>query len=210
MTLKGPSGVKWDIGLVIRGDNLFFKNGWKEFVINYSLEEDDLLMFQYHGDSGFDVMMFDRQSLCEKETAYFVRNCGKKRPDVGNQMTENARGNFVEDVHVASDDCVGCGNKEYDVGCQIIENTMENSVDAKLDDNIGSHFPKNPRKDEHVIAMQSIRHNNVPRARRKIQKVTRMTKPATSKRKLRTKKLSNCTVRAKVIAGTLFTFLFPM
>ncbi|GFS33162.1 hypothetical protein Acr_00g0026700 [Actinidia rufa] len=51
VTIKGPSGAKWNVGLVTSGDTMLFKRGWKVFVEDHSLEEDDVLIFKYNGDS---------------------------------------------------------------------------------------------------------------------------------------------------------------
>ncbi|XP_060200842.1 LOW QUALITY PROTEIN: B3 domain-containing protein REM16-like [Lycium barbarum] len=75
VSLKGPSGATWNVGLTANGDTLFLKHGWKEFIDAHSLEEDDLLIFKYNGDSRFDVLMFDKQSSCEKQASYFVKKC---------------------------------------------------------------------------------------------------------------------------------------
>ncbi|KAM3341945.1 B3 domain-containing protein REM16-like [Capsicum galapagoense] len=74
VSLTGPSGATWNVRLTLIGDALFLKNGWKEFVDAHSLEEDDLLIFKYNG-SRFDVSVFHRQSLCEKEASCFVKKC---------------------------------------------------------------------------------------------------------------------------------------
>ncbi|KAL0325660.1 UNVERIFIED_CONTAM: B3 domain-containing protein REM16 [Sesamum radiatum] len=83
VALKGPSGHEWSVGLVTNGDMLLLKHGWKAFVDDHSLEENDILIFKYNGNSRFDVLMFDQESLCEKETSYFVKKC---------EHTESARG----------------------------------------------------------------------------------------------------------------------
>ncbi|PHT28077.1 hypothetical protein CQW23_32324 [Capsicum baccatum] len=75
VSLTGPSGANWNVRLTLIGDALFLKDGWKEFVGAHSLEEDDLLIFKYNGSSRFDVSVFDRQSLCEKEASCFVKKC---------------------------------------------------------------------------------------------------------------------------------------
>ncbi|PHU20850.1 hypothetical protein BC332_12001 [Capsicum chinense] len=75
VSLTRPSGATWNARLTLIGDALFLKDGWKEFVDAHSLEEDDLLIFKYNGSSRFDVSVFDRQSLCEKEVSCFVKKC---------------------------------------------------------------------------------------------------------------------------------------
>ncbi|MCD7461427.1 hypothetical protein HAX54_046094 [Datura stramonium] len=62
-------------GLTGNEDSLFLKHGEKEFVDARSLVEGDLLIFKYHGNSQFDVLVFDKQSLCEKEASYFIKKC---------------------------------------------------------------------------------------------------------------------------------------
>ncbi|CAK9178588.1 unnamed protein product [Ilex paraguariensis] len=81
--LKGPSGTAWSVGLASSGDTLLFKHGWSAFVEDHSLEEDDVLVFKYNGDSRFDVVMFARLSFCEKEGSYFVRKCEHTEVDSG-------------------------------------------------------------------------------------------------------------------------------
>ncbi|MCD9645671.1 hypothetical protein HAX54_034735, partial [Datura stramonium] len=75
VSLKGPSGATWSVGLIGNEDSLFLKRGWKEFVDAHSLVGGDLLIFKYNGNSQFDVLVFDRRSSCEKEAAYFVKKC---------------------------------------------------------------------------------------------------------------------------------------
>ncbi|KAL2249661.1 UNVERIFIED_CONTAM: B3 domain-containing protein REM16, partial [Sesamum indicum] len=84
VALKGPSGHEWSVGLVTNGDMLLLGHGWKAFVEDHSLEENDILIFKYNGNSRFEVLMFDQASLCEKTTSYFVKKC---------EHTESARGN---------------------------------------------------------------------------------------------------------------------
>lgn len=75
VSLKCPSGAVWKIGLVMERGCLYFNLGWKKFIEDNSLEENDLLIFKYNGSSNFEVSMFDGKSLCEKEASYFVRKC---------------------------------------------------------------------------------------------------------------------------------------
>ncbi|XP_030940170.1 B3 domain-containing protein At5g57720-like [Quercus lobata] len=45
-TLKGPSGLTWDVELTTNDDATFFNHGWQKFVKDHSLEETDLLVFR--------------------------------------------------------------------------------------------------------------------------------------------------------------------
>ncbi|CAA0810877.1 B3 domain-containing protein REM16 [Striga hermonthica] len=73
--LNGPSGHTWKVELVMNGDTLLLKTGWKSFVEDHSLKENDILIFKYSGNSSFQVLMFDQESLCEKASSYFVKKC---------------------------------------------------------------------------------------------------------------------------------------
>jgi len=77
VTLKGPSGVAWNVAIVTRADTLFLEDGWEEFVKDHFLKLNDCLLFKYNGESQFDVLVFDGWSLCERASSYFVRKkCG--------------------------------------------------------------------------------------------------------------------------------------
>ena len=76
VTLKGPSGVVWNIGLTTRDDTVYFTDGWQRFVKDHALKENDFLVFKYNGESLFEVLIFDGDNFCEKATSYFVGKCG--------------------------------------------------------------------------------------------------------------------------------------
>ncbi|XP_050236545.1 B3 domain-containing protein REM16-like isoform X2 [Mercurialis annua] len=79
VTLKGPSGTAWEVCLTSHENALMFGHGWREFVQAYSLEENDILVFKYNGESCFDVLMFDGQSMCEKAGSYFLTECDHEK-----------------------------------------------------------------------------------------------------------------------------------
>lgn len=113
VTVIGPSGAKWNVGLVSNGKTFLFKHGWKEFVQGHSLEEDDVLIFRYNGESRFDVLIFSGQSFCERESSYFFRKCGhgelnggfrSKRPaEVGHDLSDSEVGHDLSDGEVGRD-----------------------------------------------------------------------------------------------------------
>ncbi|XWS21122.1 hypothetical protein CRYUN_Cryun30bG0028400 [Craigia yunnanensis] len=119
VTLKGPSGIIWDVGLTADDDTLFFDHGWKFFVKDHSLVENDFLIFKYNGVSHFDVLMFDGQSLCEKASSYFVRKCVHTEYDCGYQTKRKMNENPNEIVHNSSE----CG----------LESSPEKSTDNDID-----------------------------------------------------------------------------
>lgn len=102
VTLKGPSGSVWDVGLTEDAATLFFDCGWKNFVEDHSLVENDILIFKYNGVSHFDVLMFDGQSLCEKASCYFVRKCVHTESDSRYQTKGKMNENPEEIVHNSS------------------------------------------------------------------------------------------------------------
>ncbi|OMO74941.1 hypothetical protein COLO4_26417 [Corchorus olitorius] len=126
VTLKGPSGIIWDVGLKADNDTLVFHHGWKNFVKDHSLVENDFLIFKYNGVSHFDVLMFDGESLCEKAASYFVRKCGHTETDSGCQTKRKMNETPVEVVHNSSP----CG----------LESSPEKSTNIDID----TRTPKPP------------------------------------------------------------------
>ena len=112
VSLTGPSGLVWDIELE-RTDKrrlLFVGDGWKDFVRANDLDENCLLMFKYERNSGFEVLLLDQESLCEKEASYFVKECrhisSEPHKEVKNHKgTVRAGSNTdAEDAAAADDD----------------------------------------------------------------------------------------------------------
>ncbi|KAE8679890.1 AP2/B3-like transcriptional factor family protein, putative isoform 2 [Hibiscus syriacus] len=102
VTLKGPSGVIWDVGLTEDDSTLYFNGGWKTFAEHHSLIENDFLVFRYNGLSHFNVLMFDGESLCEKASSYFVRKCMHSESECGHQTKRKLSENPDEIVHNSS------------------------------------------------------------------------------------------------------------
>ncbi|KAM1270657.1 hypothetical protein ACFX13_032544 [Malus domestica] len=68
-TLRGPSGESWTVGLEGRNDGkFFFRKGWHHFVEDHLLEIGNFLVFEYDGDTKFDVKIYNPTG-CEKEEA---------------------------------------------------------------------------------------------------------------------------------------------
>ncbi|KAK4429080.1 B3 domain-containing protein REM16, partial [Sesamum alatum] len=99
VALRGPSGNVWSVGLVANGDMLLLKHGWIAFVEDHSLEENDILIFKYNGNSSFDVFMFDQESLCEKATSYFVKKCVHTESARGNKLGESWRNVLINQIN---------------------------------------------------------------------------------------------------------------
>ncbi|GKV04716.1 hypothetical protein SLEP1_g16832 [Rubroshorea leprosula] len=75
VVLRGPGGFMWNVRLSMEGDTLYFNDGWQDFVIDHSLQENDTLLFEYNRESRFDVFLFEQSSSCEIESSYFVKRC---------------------------------------------------------------------------------------------------------------------------------------
>lgn len=113
MTLKGPGGVEWNIGLTTKDDTVNFTRGWQQFVKDNSLKENDILFFKFNGESLFEVSMFDGESFCEKASSYFVRNCGlaNAEQNVGgcsSKRRDRDAENSIEEINTPSN-----GSDEY-------------------------------------------------------------------------------------------------
>jgi hypothetical protein len=110
-TLKGPSGVVWNIGLTTKDDIVYFSNGWQQFLKDHSLKENDFLVFKYNGESHFEVLIFDGESFCEKAASYFVGKCGHTQTEQGDSKPKETN-NSVEEINTASNGGVECGSPE--------------------------------------------------------------------------------------------------
>ncbi|CAJ2675512.1 unnamed protein product [Trifolium pratense] len=102
VTLRGPSGVVWNVGLTTRDDTLYFTNSWQQFVKNHSLKENDFLVFKYKGESHFEVLIFDGESLCEKTASYFVGKCGHAQTEQGGSKAKDTNTCAEEVINTAS------------------------------------------------------------------------------------------------------------
>ncbi|XP_065847736.1 B3 domain-containing protein REM16-like isoform X2 [Euphorbia lathyris] len=103
VSLKGPSGSVWQVGLTTFSDTVFLNHGWDEFANDNLLEENDLLNFKYNGASCFDVQIFDgRKGLCEKAAPYFVKKCGHKDQDSGSQGKRKIGESSGDDIYTTT------------------------------------------------------------------------------------------------------------
>lgn len=116
MALRGPSGVTWTVGITTKEDTQFFKHGWQEFVKDHALGPNDMMVFRYNGESQFDVLMFDGQSLCEKEASYFIRKCGHTNPESGCLAKRKTRKISCEEAQASS----------KKGGCSVLEKSGDN------------------------------------------------------------------------------------
>lgn len=109
-TLKGPNEVNWDVNLVKGKDDAVLEGDeWKDFTKAYSLKKGDILMFKFNRNECFEVLIFDRSNLCEKESSYFVRKCQKPRHD------DDSAGRAVDNS--AEELTVRCQEGDVDSDC---------------------------------------------------------------------------------------------
>lgn len=74
MCLNGQSGNTWLVDLASDTEGLFFRQGWKEFVIDNSIESGHLLTFCYDGHSQFFVVVFDEKCI-KKPSSFHAKPC---------------------------------------------------------------------------------------------------------------------------------------
>ncbi|CAK7347627.1 unnamed protein product [Dovyalis caffra] len=112
VNLKGPSGAAWKVGLTTHNNTLFFSHGWQEFVKDHSLEETDFLIFKYNGESNFDVLMFNMQSMCEKAASYFVKKCESTERGNGCQTKRKTVKSTIEVIYASPKGVAGGSQPE--------------------------------------------------------------------------------------------------
>ncbi|KAI4357356.1 hypothetical protein L6164_001309 [Bauhinia variegata] len=85
--IKLPNGGKWEMNWTMHDGQIWFENGWKEFVKFYSISVGYFLVFKYDGNSHFQVLIFDTSCL---EIAY---------PVLGIDDDESNKSDSVEVIH---------------------------------------------------------------------------------------------------------------
>lgn len=61
--LKVPSGLVWSVDLERRTNRVWLQNGWPKFANHYSIRGGYMLLFNYLGDSQFEVSIFDSSAV---------------------------------------------------------------------------------------------------------------------------------------------------
>ncbi|XP_050209775.1 B3 domain-containing transcription factor VRN1-like [Mercurialis annua] len=88
--LKVPSGAKWKIELTKSAGEIWFQNGWQEFVKYYSIAYGSFLIFQYdQTNSEFNVTIFDTSTL-EIDYPFDVTNRNKEESHLEKQFRDEA------------------------------------------------------------------------------------------------------------------------
>ncbi|KAL1833940.1 hypothetical protein ACET3Z_003591 [Daucus carota] len=76
ISLKVPSGSVWPIKLKRHKNKVWLQKGWPEFAEHYSIGFGYLLVFEYQGNSKFQVLVFDPSGL---ETDYPLTSTTENR-----------------------------------------------------------------------------------------------------------------------------------
>ncbi|XP_024164885.1 B3 domain-containing protein Os01g0723500 isoform X1 [Rosa chinensis] len=92
LSLNMSSQCSWNVKVTKTKKDVYFKDGWQEFLNNNSVDEGDFLVFTYEGKMHFSIAVFDR-SCCGrvdfpnetfKESIVAMttkRPCGRPRKD---------------------------------------------------------------------------------------------------------------------------------
>ncbi|XP_050211902.1 B3 domain-containing transcription factor VRN1-like [Mercurialis annua] len=95
IVLKVPSGAKWKIELTKCDGEIWFQNGWQEFVKYYSIAYGSFLVFQFNLNSEFNVTIFDTSTL---EIDYPLDIASRNNAEVN--LTKEIRQETESDVSV--------------------------------------------------------------------------------------------------------------
>ncbi|KAG5099812.1 hypothetical protein JHK82_044864 [Glycine max] len=82
VVLIGPSGDQWQVTILKKGNNVYTKNGWSQFLKDNSVVLDEFLLFTYHEGNRFhqfNVQIFggnglERLCLKEEKNKLFTMN----------------------------------------------------------------------------------------------------------------------------------------
>ncbi|KAL8166680.1 hypothetical protein V2J09_008179 [Rumex salicifolius] len=137
VTLRGPSGASWDAMLTKRGDDLFICDGWEGFMKAYTIEANSVLFFKYDGVSAFDILIFDGENFCEKESAYFIKKCGLAEPSTEPQTGQRKRIASEADIEDNNDNHIKKTTKQAkkEVATKTVEETPKNLSNTNSNSN---------------------------------------------------------------------------
>ncbi|XP_077228192.1 putative B3 domain-containing protein At5g66980 isoform X2 [Tasmannia lanceolata] len=101
--LRNPTGRFWHVQVRRVVSDLFLQEGWQGFVKDNSLQIGDFLVFDYGGNSNFDIRIYGK-SGCEKDETLVNLSSGE---DYSYREKENQkeRGDAVEGTHIPQDMC---------------------------------------------------------------------------------------------------------
>ncbi|KAF8022918.1 hypothetical protein BT93_F0433 [Corymbia citriodora subsp. variegata] len=76
VSLTGPSGDSWMVGLIEEEGALYFGRGWPKFVEDNSVQTGDFMVFRYDGEAGFEVQVFD-PTMSPREASFLAWNSNR-------------------------------------------------------------------------------------------------------------------------------------
>ncbi|KAF8405109.1 hypothetical protein HHK36_010007 [Tetracentron sinense] len=82
--LKVPSGTIWRVGLRKADGEVWFQNGWQEFVEYHSIRDGHFLVFRYDGNSHFHVLIFD-MSASEIEYPFDTKKFEEPKKEISEE-----------------------------------------------------------------------------------------------------------------------------
>lgn len=71
--LKGPSGSNWQVKLRKSSGRIYLQDGWKKFLRDHSLGDNEFLLFRYDGNMCFNAQIFDKNG-CERYDEFIMDN----------------------------------------------------------------------------------------------------------------------------------------
>ncbi|XP_059435271.1 B3 domain-containing transcription factor VRN1-like [Corylus avellana] len=117
-TLTAPNGHLWQVGLEKDNREIWFDDGWQEFMEYHSIDYGYFLVFRYEGNSKFHVLVFDNTAT---EIQYpWGEDCELEDPvDIIDldDATKSRHENLNENEMPHSDELVGkrfCGGSSAD------------------------------------------------------------------------------------------------
>ena len=133
MVLTVPTQESWKVALVQEGDALWFHDGWQEFVEYYSIGFAYFLIFEYEGNSEFEVHIFDT-TACEISYLYNAHNSprGQKGPCDDHQSEERClqkKPHVDSGISVETSDVIKLESEDDSSLCKHDEQMHDDNVD---------------------------------------------------------------------------------
>jgi hypothetical protein len=110
-----PNGNEWQVGITKEHNNIWFDEGWQEFVEHHSIGSGYLVVFRYRGDSNFSVLIFD-MTACEIQYR-------RMRPTGGEGMNDAEKCSFYDEDEMKDEGSVESLDTHY---CRALKSRVFN------------------------------------------------------------------------------------
>ncbi|KAJ6892028.1 B3 domain-containing transcription factor VRN1-like [Populus alba x Populus x berolinensis] len=110
-----PNGDEWQVGITKEHNNIWFDEGWQEFVEHHSIGSGYLVVFRYRGDSNFSVLIFD-MTACEIQYR-------RMRPTGGEGMNDAEKCSFYDEDEMKDEGSVESLDTHY---CRALKSRVFN------------------------------------------------------------------------------------